>query len=65
MQNNVEKRRNCSLGATSPLFHNILLPVLRFPSLNGDQNSLQYKRLFDISEVEITRVDCSTVDVKE
>ena len=29
--NNVEKRRNCSLGAISPLFHNILLPVLRFP----------------------------------
>ena len=25
--NNVEKRRNCSLGAISPLFHIILLPV--------------------------------------
>ena len=25
MQNNVEKRRNCSLGAISPLFH-IILP---------------------------------------
>ena len=27
----VEKGRNCSLGAISPLFHNILLPVVRFP----------------------------------
>ena len=29
--NIVEKRRNCSWGAISPLFHNILLPVLRLP----------------------------------
>ena len=28
MYNNVEKRRNCSLGAISPLFHIILLPVV-------------------------------------
>ena len=27
----VEKRRNCSLGAISSLFHNILLPIVRFP----------------------------------
>ena len=27
MKNIVEKRRNCCLGAISPLFHNILLPV--------------------------------------
>ena len=25
MENNVEKRRNCSLGAISPLFHNSFL----------------------------------------
>ena len=30
-ENIVEKRRNCSLGAISPLFHNILIPVVRFP----------------------------------
>ena len=33
----VEKRRNCSLGVISPLFHNILLPVVRFSCLNRDQ----------------------------
>ena len=31
IENIVEKRRNCSLGAISPLFHNILIPVVRFP----------------------------------
>ena len=35
--NIVEKRRNCSLGAISPLFHNILLLVVRFSCLNRDQ----------------------------
>ena len=30
MENIVEKRRNCSLGAISPLFHNILIPVKIF-----------------------------------
>ena len=44
------KRRN--------LFHNILLPVDGFPCESGTRFSLQDKRLFDISEVEITRVDC-------
>ena len=48
IENVVEKRRNCSLGTISSLFHNILLPVNRFRD----------KRLFEISEVEITRVDC-------
>ena len=37
---NVEKRRNCSLGTKSPLFHNILLPVVRLSCLNRDQNVL-------------------------
>ena len=35
--NTVEKRRNCSLGAISPPFHNILIPVVRFPCKNRDQ----------------------------
>ena len=37
IENIVEKRRNCSLGAISPLFHNILLPVVRHSCLNRDQ----------------------------
>ena len=31
IENIVEKTRNCSVGAISPLFHNILIPVVRFP----------------------------------
>ena len=38
LENIVEKRRNWSKGAISPLFHNILLPVGRFSCLNRDQN---------------------------
>ena len=39
MENIVEKRRNCTLGAISPLFHNtcILLPVVRFPCENREK----------------------------
>ena len=37
IENIVEKRRNCSLGAISPLFHNIFLPVIRFSCLGKDQ----------------------------
>ena len=55
----MENRRNCSLGAISPLFHNILLPVLRFVK-TGSRISLRHKRLFEISEFEITRVNCSS-----
>ena len=33
----LEKRINCSWGANSPLFQNILLPVVRFPCKNKDQ----------------------------
>ena len=58
LENIVEKRRNCSLGAISPLFYNILLPVVRFSCSIGIRFSLRNKRLFEISEVEITRVDC-------
>ena len=52
----MEKRRNCS-GAISPLFHNILLPLVRFSCLNRDQILLRDMRLFEIDEIEITRVD--------
>ena len=45
-------------GAISPFFHNILLPVVRFSSLGGIRFSLRDKRLFEISDVEITRVNC-------
>ena len=50
----MEKRRYCSLGAISPLFHNILLPVVK----TGTRFSLRDKQLFEISRVEITRVGC-------
>ena len=53
----MEKRRNCSLRAISSLFHNIL-SVVRFSYLKGTRFSLRDKRLFEVSEVEITRVDC-------
>ena len=58
IENIVEKRRNCSLGAISPLFHNILLPVVNFYVKTGTRFSLRNKRLFEESEVEVTRVDC-------
>ena len=54
----MEKRRNCSKGAISPLFHNILLPVGRSLCSNGTRFLLRDKWLFEISEFEITRVDC-------
>ena len=54
----MEKRRTCSLGAISPIFHNIFLPVVRFSCLGRDQIPLRDKRLFEISEAEITRVNC-------
>ena len=54
-----KKRQNYSLGAIFPLFHHILLPVIRFPCLNVGHVFASSKRLFEISEVEITRVDCT------
>ena len=45
-----------SCFAISPLFHNILLPVIIFSCLGRDRSSLRDKRLFEISEFEITRV---------
>ena len=58
LKNIVEKRRNCSLGAISPLFHNIFYILLDFHVKAGTRFSLRDKRLFEISEVEITRVNC-------
>ena len=53
----MEKRRNCSKGAISPLFHNIFY-LLDFHVYAGTRISLRDKRLFEISEFEITRVNC-------
>ena len=44
-------------GAILPLFHNTVLPV-RVHVETETRFSLRDKRLFEISEVEITRVDC-------
>ena len=55
----MEKRRNCSLGAISPLFHNIFHLLLDFHVYAGTRFSLRDKRLFEISEVEIARVNCN------
>ena len=54
----MEKWRNCSLGAISPLFHNIFYMLSDFHVRAGTRFSLRDKRLFEISEVEITRVNC-------
>ena len=43
-------------GAISPLFYNILLPVVDFHVKTGTIFSLRDKRLLEISEVEISRV---------
>ena len=64
LKNIVEKRRNCSLGAISPLFHNIFY-MLDFHVKVGTRFSLRDKRLFEISEVEITRVNCTYVDISD
>ena len=44
-----------------PLFHNILLHVLLldFQVKTGTRVSIRDKRLFEISVVEMTGVDCS------
>ena len=55
----MEKRRNCSLEAISPLFHNMFYLLLDFHVQAGTIFSLRDKRLFEISEFEITRVNCT------
>ena len=46
------------IAPVSPLIHSILLPMLDFYVKTGIRFSLRDKRLFEITEVEITRVDC-------
>ena len=58
----MEKVRNCSPGAISPLFHNILYLILGFCVKTRTRFSLQDKPLFEIIEVEITRVDCTYIN---
>ena len=58
LKNIVEKRRNCSSGAISPLIHNILLLMLDFYIKTRTRFSPRDKRLFEIIKVEITRVCC-------
>ena len=65
LKNIVEKRRNCSLGAISPLFHNIFYMLLDFHVKAGTRFSLRDKRLFEISEVEITRVNCMYIALSD
>ena len=47
------------LGAISPLFHNIFYLLLEFHVKTETRFSRQDKQLFVISEVELTRVDCT------
>ena len=51
----MKKRRNCSFLLFSPIFCYLLLD---FHVKTGIKFSLRDKRLFEISEVEITRVYC-------
>ena len=53
---NIEVR--APLGAISPLFHNIFYLLLDFHVYAGTRFSLRDKRLFEISEVEIAKVNC-------
>ena len=52
MENVVEKKRNFPF---STIFY---YPLLDFHVNTGTAFSLRDKRLFEISEVEITRIDC-------
>ena len=54
----MEKRRNCSLGAISPFFHNIFYLLLDFHVKAETRFSLRDKQFFEISEFEIARVNC-------
>ena len=54
----MEKKRNCSSRAVSPLIHDIFHLMLNFCFITRIRLSLRDKRLFEITEVEIARVDC-------
>ena len=56
----MEKGSNCSSGAISPLTHNNCYLMLDVYVKTRIRFSLRDKRLFEITEVEITRVDCTT-----
>ena len=56
IENIVEKGRNCSRGAVSSLIDNILLPDVRFK--HGPDFLFEISGC-EITEVEITRVDCT------
>ena len=52
------------IAPVSPLIHNILLPDVGFLCLKqGSDFSLRDKRLFEITEVEIARVDCISIPI--
>ena len=55
----MKKGRNCSPGAISPLFHNFCILILDICVKTRTRISLRDNRLFEITEVEITRVDCT------
>ena len=57
IENIVEKRRNCSLRAIS-LYTIFCYLLLDLHVKTGTRFSLRDKRLFEISRLEITRVDC-------
>ena len=56
----MEKGRSCSWRAISPRIHNIFYLLLSFYVRTGTRISLRDKRLFEITEVETARVDCSS-----
>ena len=56
----MEKGRNFSSGAISPLINNICYLMLDFYIKTGIIFSLRDKWLFEIYEVEITMVDCKS-----
>ena len=58
----METGRNCSPGAISPLFHNFYNLILDFCVITRTRFFLRDKRLFEITEDEITRVDCIHFD---
>ena len=61
IENIVEKRRNCFLVAIVPLSTIFCYLLLNFHVKKGTRLSLRDKRLFEISEVEITEVDCTVL----
>ena len=56
---NILKKKKKKKKKGRSLFHIIMLrvPVIDFHVKTGTRFSLRYKRLFEVSEVEITRVD--------